>query len=134
MARQEWPLALGYTASLAVFMLALAFCRPRLQAPFAHPAVRWLAEISYGVFLIHVVVIWFFDGRFSPPNDGSLGAFLILAAVVVPVSLLYGYLSARFLEQPIRRWAHRYGRRAQEERPPPPSPGPAEPSRAAAGR
>jgi hypothetical protein len=34
-----------------------------------------------------------------------------LTAIVVPTAILYGYLSARFLEQPIRRWARKYGRR-----------------------
>jgi peptidoglycan/LPS O-acetylase OafA/YrhL len=29
------------------------------------------------------------------------------------LAVAYGYLSGRFLEQPIRRWAHRFGRRAQ---------------------
>jgi peptidoglycan/LPS O-acetylase OafA/YrhL len=26
---------------------------------------------------------------------------------------VYGYLSARYVEQPIRRWARRFGRQAQ---------------------
>ena len=45
----------------------------------------------------------------------SFLAGAVLTALVVPASVLYGYLSARFLEQPIRRWARRYGRTVPEE-------------------
>jgi peptidoglycan/LPS O-acetylase OafA/YrhL len=130
-ARQDWPLAFAYTASVTTVMVALAFASPRLQVPFAHPIVRRLADISYGVFLIHVVIIWYLLGRFSLAEDGSLGTFATLAVVVVPLSILYGYVSARFLEQPIRRWAHRFGRRAQAGSGPSSASG--APSRAATG-
>ena len=51
-------IAIGYTASLAGLMLALAFVPRRLQAPLEHPVVSFVANISYGVYLIHVVLIW----------------------------------------------------------------------------
>ena len=35
---------------LAALMLALAFAGPALQRPFAHPLVRRLADVSYGIF------------------------------------------------------------------------------------
>jgi len=41
-------------------------------------------------------------------------ALLAFTAVVVPICVAYGYLSARLVEQPVRRWARRFGRRAQE--------------------
>jgi peptidoglycan/LPS O-acetylase OafA/YrhL len=116
---------------MTLVMVGLAFTSPALQAPFAHPLVRKLADISYGVFLIHVVIIWYLLGRLQIAEDGSLGSFATLAAIVVPLALLYGYLSARFLEQPIRRWAHRFGRRGQAGARP--SAGSEAPSRAAAG-
>jgi peptidoglycan/LPS O-acetylase OafA/YrhL len=115
-------LIVGYTAALAVFMLALSFVGGRTQTLLARRGVRVLADISYGIYLIHAILLWTISRELTPPHgdllakDGSLRSFLILAALVLPVSVAYGYLSARFVEQPIRRAAHRYGRRAQARR------------------
>ena len=118
-------IAIGYTASLAALMLALTAVPRRIQSPFTHPAVSFLAEISYGVYLIHVVLIWAITTIFDPTKDGSIEATLFWFAAVVPLALGYGYLSARFVEQPIRRWAHRFARRPQPEGGPEKEPAPA---------
>ena len=86
-----------------------------MQRPFAASPSRWLGDISYTIYLIHFAVIWFALREFSLPNDGDLGAVLVWAALVYPVSIAYAYLSARLLERPVRRWAQRFGRRAQAE-------------------
>jgi peptidoglycan/LPS O-acetylase OafA/YrhL len=113
--------ALGFTGSLTTSMIATALGRMRWQRPFAHPFARWLGDISYGIYLIHFVIIYYiFRLLFAPstvpafPGDGSFGTFVALAALVLPLTVLYGYVSGRYLEQPIRRWAHRFGRRQQE--------------------
>ena len=108
-------IAIGYTACLAGLMIALTMIPARLQSPFAHPAVAFLAEISYGVYLIHVVLIWAATNAFNPVKDGSIEATLLWFAIVLPPSLCYGYLSARFVENPIRRWAHRFARKPEPE-------------------
>lgn len=128
--RRSPLLALAFSGSLAALMVATALGPRRWRGPFANPAMRWLGDISYGIYLVHMVVVACAlsalglgtgdslegfvgtQGTLATGN-GSLSSFVTLAAVVVPVSLLYGYLSARFLEQPIRRWARRYGRRRQ---------------------
>jgi peptidoglycan/LPS O-acetylase OafA/YrhL len=103
-------------------MIATALGRTRWQWPFSHPRARRLGDISYGIFLIHLVVITYavrllFEHSTASPGivnaNGSLGTFVALAAIVLPLSVGYGYVSGRFLEQPIRRWAHRFGRRGQ---------------------
>jgi peptidoglycan/LPS O-acetylase OafA/YrhL len=122
-ARRSPIIALGFTGSLATLMVATALGRMRWQWPFAHPFARWLGDISYGMFLIHFVIITFAVRLFfftpSPElpgvvqGDGSFGTFIALAALVLPLTVLYGYISGRYLEQPIRRWAQRFGRRQQ---------------------
>jgi peptidoglycan/LPS O-acetylase OafA/YrhL len=118
-------IALGFTASLTTLMVAMALGVTRWQRPFAHPLARRLGDISYGIFLIHLVVITYavrllFEHSTANPSqyeivnaNGSLGTFVALAVIVLPLSVGYGYFSGRYLEQPIRRWAHRFGRRAQ---------------------
>jgi peptidoglycan/LPS O-acetylase OafA/YrhL len=121
-ARLHSPISLGYTGALATSMVALTFAPARLQRPFTHPAVRWLADISYGIFLYHLIVAYLAGQMFTLSTDGSLGAFAAWCGLVIPVTVLAGYASARYLEQPIRRWAHRYGRRVQARGLGPPAP------------
>jgi peptidoglycan/LPS O-acetylase OafA/YrhL len=118
--------AIGFSGSLAAVMVTTSLTGARSQRVFANPLARRLGDISYGIYLAHVVIIVYvlrldvipMEHR---PNtgtilggNGDLGSFLLLAAIVIPGAVLYGYLSARFVEQPIRRWAHRFGRRGQE--------------------
>jgi peptidoglycan/LPS O-acetylase OafA/YrhL len=107
------PLAIGMTASMAALFVALALAPSAQQAPFANRPIRRLADISYGIYLIHFAVIWLAVEFLTLSRDGSIGALLVWAAIVIPASIAYGYVSARFLERPIRRWAHRFGRRAE---------------------
>jgi peptidoglycan/LPS O-acetylase OafA/YrhL len=108
-------MSLGTTASMAVLFVALSVAPHRLQRPFSNRPIRWLGDISYGIFLWHYAVIWFVLHEFSPSVDGSLGTTAKWIAIVIPASVVYGYLSARFIELPMRRWARRYGRRQQAE-------------------
>ncbi|MSO42437.1 MAG: acyltransferase [Solirubrobacterales bacterium] len=103
---------LGYVSMMALGMLALSLS-PGKQLPFAHPLARRLGDISYGIFLSHAVIVIVLLVKLSLPQDGSLKAFLLMAGTAMPLTIGYGYLSARFLEQPIRRWARRFGRRAE---------------------
>ena len=58
-----------------------------------------------------MVLAFYLGSLISMPRSGSAGALLVWILAVVPASVLYGYLSARYVEQPIRRWARRFGRR-----------------------
>ena len=60
-----------------------------------------------------MVIAFYAAALFDLPDDGSIGSLATWLAVVVPAAVLYGYLSARFLEQPIRRWARRFGNRRE---------------------
>src|SRR5215208_1311798 len=116
--RQSSFLSIGYTASLAAVMLALCMAPYRLQVPFAHPLARKLGDVSYGIYLIQEPILWFIVFHFTFPAGGGLRPAAIWLLAVIPASVLYGYLSARFLEQPIRRWARRFGRHDQAVQPP----------------
>ena len=60
-----------------VGMVALAFASPALQTPFAHPLVRKLADISYGVVHAHTtygrigVKAWVYRGEQLGERPGS---------------------------------------------------------------
>jgi peptidoglycan/LPS O-acetylase OafA/YrhL len=107
-------LMLAIPLVLGVLMVAVTLAPARAQWPFTTPVVRWIGDVGYAFYLFHFAVIWFYSRELSLPRDGTLGAVLIWLALVLPVAFLYAYLSGRYLEAPIRRWAHRFGRRAQE--------------------
>jgi peptidoglycan/LPS O-acetylase OafA/YrhL len=108
--REKVIWSMVFSAALAVFMVSMSLCRPAWQRPFTGEKVRQLGDISYGIYLSHYVFITVAVSAFTLPAGGTIGDFLLLALIVLPPTLLYGYLSARFLEQPIRRWARKYGR------------------------
>lgn len=118
--RRPVLLALGYSGALATLMVATALGHARWQRPFANRFARELGDVSYGIYLVHVVVCLYVLGVVSATTghgallrgDGRAKTLVVLAAIVVPVSVLYGYLSARWVEQPIRRRTQRYGRRS----------------------
>lgn len=112
-ARESYLVTLGYPLALGAVLLGFALLPERAQWPCATPAIRWIGDISYAVYLIHFAVIWFALREFSLLSDGSFLAVLEWCAIVYPVSILYAYVSARLLERPVRRWAHQFGRRAQ---------------------
>jgi peptidoglycan/LPS O-acetylase OafA/YrhL len=112
-AHESLAVTFGYPAALVTTMVALALSPAWMQWPVANGGIRRIADISYGVYLIHFAVIFFALREFSLPHDRTLWAVVVWALIVFPVSIAYGYLSARFLELPIRRWAHRFGRREQ---------------------
>jgi acetyltransferase len=112
-ARESIVVTLGYPLTLGAVLVGFALLPKRVQFPCATPVIRWIGDISYAIYLIHFAVIWFALYEFSLPGDGSVRAVLTWCAIVYPFSILYAYLSARFLERPVRRWAHRFGRRAQ---------------------
>jgi peptidoglycan/LPS O-acetylase OafA/YrhL len=94
--------ALVSTAAPLLFAgvaLACAFRPPRL---LAGRVARWLGALSYGVYLLHIMVIHFLVNTAGFRHDGSTGAFLAILAVAVPVSLAAAAASYRLLEEPAR--------------------------------
>jgi peptidoglycan/LPS O-acetylase OafA/YrhL len=92
-------------------MLAYSLVSPALQRPVTNAPVRWFADISYSVYLIHLAVIWVAINEFSlprAPGSSAVVATLVWFALTIVVSTVYAYLSARYLERPIRRWARSF--------------------------
>ena len=112
LARRDIPLSLLFPTAIAVFMVATALAPRRFQYPFALRSSRALGDISYGIYLIHLPILVLVAGVLSP-LAGAVGEFWVLLAVAIPLTIAYGWASAHFVEQPIRRWAHRFGRRSQ---------------------
>jgi len=105
--------ALGPALAFAL-LLAVAVCTP--DGPLrvlASPGFRWLGDVSYGVFLWHLPLI--LAARplaLRVAGEQSTAGYVLLCAIVVPASLLLGWLSRRFVEEPAIAWARRRTARA----------------------
>ena len=85
------------SAAAAVLVYAAADDRPTtFQGVFAHPALRWLGERSYGLYLWHWPVFVWLNGT----RTGLDGVPLFL--VQVAVSLACTEVSFRLVERPVR--------------------------------
>ena len=102
-----------FTAMLALLIVATALSSARRQWPLANRGIRWLGDISYGIYLIHFPVLAYVLAVLGPSQDGSPATFALWTALVLAVAVPYGYLSARYVERPLRERARRHGRRAE---------------------
>jgi peptidoglycan/LPS O-acetylase OafA/YrhL len=99
--------AIAIPIAFALMMATTAFAPSWMQWPFANRGVRWLGSVSYGVFLYHIIVLQIVVRVFDFQADHRTSTVLALLAIVVPVSLLLGWLSLTFVEEPTNRWARR---------------------------
>lgn len=121
---QVWPIALAGVAGLIIAMYSNAegFVKVLFYAPAAAllvfaavgqdlyrvrlggGALRRLGLISYGVYLIHPLLIPVFGILIRDHiNDGYWGATLLFA-VVLPATLILADLCYRFVEKPANDW------------------------------
>ena len=75
--------------------------------PFVNRTTKWLAELSYGVYLIHWLLIIYLYEFSGLPSNGTLADLALWTAIVLPPSLLFAALSRRWFELPIQRWVLR---------------------------
>jgi peptidoglycan/LPS O-acetylase OafA/YrhL len=62
-----------------------------------------MGDISYGLYLIHVPTLMFFNALFvSPDADPFSERPLVGTLIAIAVSIIVALLSARFFEQPAR--------------------------------
>jgi peptidoglycan/LPS O-acetylase OafA/YrhL len=106
--RTETFLTMAYTLSRGVLMSAIVLGPVWVRAPFASRRVGSLAELSYSVYLIHLVIaIYLGETWLSLPSNGSVGTVALWIALVLPASLLYALVMRRYVERPSRAWARR---------------------------
>lgn len=101
LARSQPWISLGLTCSIGGFMLATALASPRWQWPLANPVSRSLGDMSYGIYLIHFPLLVFTLAAI-PSVVAEIGAIPTFTLFTLPLILLGGLLSARWVEQPVR--------------------------------
>ena len=83
-----------------------------------NPVVSYLAQISFGVYVWHYLVLevvrvaWIPDIAYSSMSDP--GKFLITGAVITGITMVIATLSYRWMEAPIIAWARKFEKRHAE--------------------
>lgn len=100
-ALQTEPFNLLFTAALLA-MLALG---GKAFAGRAFQPLRWLGDVSYGLYLVHLIVFAEFDGWVRPPGSyyGHFGALVGRFVICATVAMGLAWLSRRFYEEPFLR-------------------------------
>ena len=99
----EGPL-LSFTVALAfaIVVVASALAPRGVQWPLSNRAARWLGDVSFGVFLYHMLVVYLALEVVGIEPDGSRASMLEMVAVVLPITLVVAWLSAITVERPLR--------------------------------
>lgn len=89
-------------AGLLVFPAAFGDLRAPALRFLASRPLRFLGDISYGIFLYHLLVLelvrrWLHHETFS-------GDFWLLAALTIGITVPVSWLSYRLMERPLMRW------------------------------
>ena len=95
--------SLLYLVAAVLIVLPAVLGNSRLTGwLFGNPAARWLGLISYSVFTTHLIVLAIVhDDLLGYPVFG--GSMVATTALTVPLSILTGWLSYRFVEVPTTR-------------------------------
>lgn len=92
----HWVMAPGI-----VLLLIWALCWPPLQRALSAPALQWLGQVSYSLYLFHGVILVF--SCHLVPVMGSPRAML----VGLLASLVFAGLAYRWVERPAQDWGRR---------------------------
>jgi peptidoglycan/LPS O-acetylase OafA/YrhL len=107
-ARTSPFLGIATTTSRAALIAVIVLGPALLARPFVNRPLRALTELSYGIYLFHLVAaVYLGVVVFDLPQDGTVAAAALWTAVVLPPSIAFAYLVTRFVERPARAWAER---------------------------
>jgi peptidoglycan/LPS O-acetylase OafA/YrhL len=100
--------------------LALLVGTSRWKALVNRPVLQFFGEISYGVYLIHMLVFDLEDyvmGRFFPSLSaprGHFGVMVLLFVIAAGVAVAIAYVSRWYFEEPFLRLKRRFEGRVTE--------------------
>ncbi|MDP1715955.1 MAG: acyltransferase family protein [Anaerolineales bacterium] len=87
---------------LTVVIVALALDKSRLSAFLNYPALVALGETSYGLYILHVPVIWIYKRALE--NLSLADPQFIFDYTFLPLMIAVGLLIHFYVDQPLRSW------------------------------
>jgi peptidoglycan/LPS O-acetylase OafA/YrhL len=93
--------------AFAVLLASVALAPRWVQLPFTNSLSRRLGDMSYGIYLWHLMFVGFAIHTLDFLPDASDWAFVRLLLFVLPLSLVTAWLSMKLVEQPFIRLARK---------------------------
>jgi peptidoglycan/LPS O-acetylase OafA/YrhL len=84
-----------------------------MRIPFVNRPIRWLGELSYGIFLIQAAIIVYLISLAPGWVDAGVVKTALFYVAVLAGSIIYAMASRRFVEVPVAEWAARRERRRE---------------------
>lgn len=103
----HWTTTTPLALSFAVLLLSTALAPRWAQWPVTNRVARRLGDISYGIYLSHLLFVELALTALHFFPAGNLVAFLRMVGFVASGSLLVGWASFVGVERPLMRWARR---------------------------
>ncbi|MEA2504941.1 MAG: hypothetical protein QOG36_1984 [Actinomycetota bacterium] len=103
----HWTTTTPLAMSFAVLLLSTALAPRWAQLPVTNRVARRLGDISYGIYLSHLLFVELALTSLHFFPAGNLTAFLRMLAFVGVGSILVGWASFVWVERPLTRWARR---------------------------
>lgn len=114
----HWVNTLHRALLFGVLVLLMAFALPGAQRIATNPVSRLLGIVSYGIYLSHLPFIKLLIPTLGLERGATSNwSLVLLAAVVLPLSVLVGIASYVLFEEPFRRWARQRGLARRARRP-----------------
>ncbi len=104
-ARGSILIPLLWSAAVGAAMLLVLVGPDWMRIPFVNRPIRWLGELSYGIFLIQAAVIVYMITVFPGWVDAGAVKTGLFYLAVLGTSIVYSMLSRRFVELPVAEWA-----------------------------
>ena len=109
-----------WTMSLFAWLLVNVSLNPKSLLPswfLENRVLNRLGDISYGIYMLHVLVISLLLVPFVDDlkDDTGIGITLVIHGVIIAVTILLALASKRFLEDPFLRLKDRWAIKANPE-------------------
>lgn len=110
---RHWFIEESLQVVLYSWLIVDVAANPRRLVRTKARATEWLGEISYGIYMYHMVVVYATSWYFKATNwwQGNLVLYVTTYyAMAVGMTILLAYVSHRFFERPILRLKPRFSR------------------------
>lgn len=122
----HWVWTTPVAFAFGILLLGTLLAPKLARTPFANPVVRWLGQISYGIYLFHLLFLYYALETLHFSQNGTPTAFFHLIEFTLGGAIVAGALSYYLIERPLVGWARRLSdrRAARHVRAPAPAPVP----------